>query len=76
MHAADISIEVFRARQIRRLAIPIEEQNAQNSITLSLDLMRLFDPRTKKDLEKETAFDRFLQGEEAAAARTDSGHHH
>jgi hypothetical protein len=32
--------------------------------------------KTKKDLEKEAAFDQFLQGDDAAATRTDSGHHH
>ena len=70
------AIEVFIARQIRRLAIPVKERHVQNPIPLSPDLMRLFNPRTKKDWEKETAFDRFLQAEETAAARTDSGHHH
>ncbi len=41
-----------------------------------LDQMKALNPKTKKDLEKEAAFDRFLQGDDAAAARTDSGHHH
>ena len=41
-----------------------------------LDRMKALNPKTKHDLEKEAAFDRFLQGDDAAAARTDSGHHH
>lgn len=41
-----------------------------------LDQMKALNPKTKKDLEEEAAFDRFLQGDDAAAARTDSGHHH
>ena len=32
--------------------------------------------KTKKDLEEEAAFGQFLQGDDAAAARTNSGHHH
>ena len=167
------AIEVFMARQIRRLAIPIEKRNAQNPIPLSTDVMneslahfadhcatchanngsgqtpigknlypkapdlRLADtqsmsdgeifwvihngirftgmaawgegdldkdlgswklvhfirhlpqltpeeldqmkelnPKTKKDLKEEAASGQFLQGGDAAAARTDSGHHH
>ena len=41
-----------------------------------LDQMKALNPKTKKDLEEEAAFDQFLQGDDAAAARTDSGHHH
>jgi mono/diheme cytochrome c family protein len=41
-----------------------------------LDQMKALNPKTKKDLEEEAAFDQFLQGDNAAAARTDSGHHH
>ena len=41
-----------------------------------LDQMKALNPKTKKDLEEETASDQFLQGDSAAAARTDSGHHH
>jgi len=41
-----------------------------------LDQMKALNPKTKKDLEEEAAFGRFLQGDDAAAARTDSGHHH
>jgi cytochrome c len=38
--------------------------------------MKALNPKTKKDLEEEAAFGQFLQGDDAAAARTDSGHHH
>ena len=41
-----------------------------------LDQMKELNPKTKKDLEEEAASDQFLQGGDAAAARTDSGHHH
>jgi mono/diheme cytochrome c family protein len=41
-----------------------------------LDQMKALNPKTKKDLEEEAAFSQFLQGDDAAAARTDSGHHH
>jgi mono/diheme cytochrome c family protein len=41
-----------------------------------LDRMKALNPKTKKDLEEEAAFGQFLQGDDAAAARTDSGHHH
>lgn len=41
-----------------------------------LDQMKALNPKTKKDLEEEAAFGQFLQGSDAAAARTDSGHHH
>lgn len=41
-----------------------------------LDQMKALNPKTKKDLEEEAAFDQFLQGDDAAAARADSGHHH
>jgi len=41
-----------------------------------LDQMKTLNPKTKKDLEEEAAFGQFLQGDDAAAARTDSGHHH
>ena len=41
-----------------------------------LDQMKSLNPKTKKDLEEEAAFGQFLQGNDAAAARTDSGHHH
>jgi hypothetical protein len=38
--------------------------------------MKALNPKTKKELEEESAFDQFLQGDDAAAARIDSGHHH
>ena len=41
-----------------------------------LDQMKALNPTTKKDLKEGAAFDQFLQGDDAAAARTDSGHHH
>jgi len=41
-----------------------------------LEQMKALNTKTKKDLEEEAAFDQFLQGDDAAAARTDSGHHH
>lgn len=41
-----------------------------------LDQMKGLNPKTKKELEEETAFDQFLQGDDAAAARTENGHHH
>ena len=41
-----------------------------------LNQMKALNPKTKKDLEEEAAFGQFLQGDDAAAARTDSGHHH
>ena len=41
-----------------------------------LNQMEALNPKTKKDLEEETASDQFLQGNGGTAARTDSGHHH
>jgi cytochrome c len=41
-----------------------------------LNQMKALNPKTKKDLEEETASDQFLQGNGGTAARTDSGHHH
>jgi len=41
-----------------------------------LDQMKALNPKTKKNLEEEAAFDQFLQGDDAAATQTDSGHHH
>ena len=41
-----------------------------------LDRMKTLNPKTRKDLEEEAAFGEFLQRNDAAAARTDSGHHH
>jgi mono/diheme cytochrome c family protein len=41
-----------------------------------LGQMQALNPKTKEDLEKEAAFGQSLQGDDAAAARIDSGHHH
>jgi cytochrome c len=41
-----------------------------------LDQMKALNPKTKKDLEEEAASGQFLQGDDAAAARIDRGHHH
>ena len=41
-----------------------------------LDRMKKLNPKTRKDLEEEAAFGEFLQGNDAAAAKTDRGHHH
>lgn len=41
-----------------------------------LDQMKGLNPKTKKELEEETAFDQFLQGDDTAAVRSESGHHH
>ena len=41
-----------------------------------LDRMKALNPRTKHDLEEEAAFGEFLQGNDAAAAKTGRGHHH
>ncbi len=38
--------------------------------------MKSLNPKTKKELEEEAAFDRFLQGEDAASAAVTDGHHH
>lgn len=42
-----------------------------------LDHMKSLNPKTKRQLEEEAAFDRFLQGDETAVPRqSDKGHHH
>lgn len=41
-----------------------------------LGRMKALNPKTKHDLEKEAAFGQSLQGNDAAAAQTDGGHHH
>ncbi len=41
-----------------------------------LGRMKALNPKTKHDLEEEAAFGEFLQGNDAAAAKTDRGHHH
>lgn len=40
-----------------------------------LEQMKALNPKTKKDLEAQTASDRLLQGNGPSATRTDSGHH-
>ena len=44
--------------------------------TDELDRMKKLNPTARKDLEEEAAFGGFLQGNDAAAAKTDRGHHH
>lgn len=44
--------------------------------TEELDQMKALNPKTKKDLEEEAAFDQFLQGNDSAAIQPESGHHH
>ena len=44
--------------------------------TEELDQMKALNPKTKKDLEEEAAFDQFLQGNDSAAIQLESGHHH
>ncbi len=41
-----------------------------------LGQMQTLNPKTKEDLEKEATFGQSQQGDDAAAARIDSGHHH
>ena len=41
-----------------------------------LGRMKALNPKTKHDLEEEAAFGELLQGNDAAAAKTDRGHHH
>ncbi len=41
-----------------------------------LDRMKVLNPKTKHDLEEEATFGELLQGNDAAAAKTDRGHHH
>jgi mono/diheme cytochrome c family protein len=41
-----------------------------------IDQMKALNPKTKKDIEEEAAFDQFLEGDTAAATRTESGHRH
>jgi mono/diheme cytochrome c family protein len=40
-----------------------------------LDEMKALNPRTSKEREEEAAFDKFLEGDDAAATKAD-GHHH
>ena len=41
-----------------------------------LDQMKSLNPKTRIDLEAEADFGEFLRGNDAAAAKTDRGHHH
>jgi hypothetical protein len=41
-----------------------------------LDQMKALNAKTKHDLEEEAALGQFLRGDDAAATRTDRGHHH
>ena len=41
-----------------------------------LDRMKALNPKTKHDLGEDAAFGELLQGNNAAAAKTDHGHHH
>ena len=41
-----------------------------------LERMKSLNPKTKRELEQEASFDKFLQGDDAAGAQTGSRHHH
>ena len=41
-----------------------------------LDEMKTLNPKTPREHQEEAAFDRFLEGDETAAATTGQGHHH
>jgi mono/diheme cytochrome c family protein len=41
-----------------------------------LERMKALNPKTQHELDEAAAFDKFLQGDDAAAAASDSGHHH
>lgn len=41
-----------------------------------LDRMRSLNPKTKRQLEEEAAFDKFLQGDDSAGSAAGAGHHH
>jgi mono/diheme cytochrome c family protein len=41
-----------------------------------LDQMKTFNPKSKKELKEGAPFGQFPEGDDAAAARTDGGHHH
>ena len=41
-----------------------------------LDEMKALNPKTPKDIQEEAAFDKFLQGDDSAAAKAAEGHHH
>jgi hypothetical protein len=38
--------------------------------------MKTLNPKTPKEIEEAAAFDKFLQGDDAAAAQAEKGHHH
>jgi mono/diheme cytochrome c family protein len=41
-----------------------------------LEHMKSLNPKTKHELEEEAAFEKFLQGDDAAGAQSGTGHHH
>ena len=41
-----------------------------------LEQMESLNPKTKRQVEEDASFDRFLQGDDAAASQAGSGHHH
>ncbi len=41
-----------------------------------LDQMKALNPKTRNDLKEHAALGQFLQGDDAAATESDSGHHH
>lgn len=41
-----------------------------------LDRMKSLNPKTKRQIEEEAAFDKFLQGDDTAGSAAGSGHHH
>ncbi len=41
-----------------------------------LEEMKTLNPKTKHELEEAAVFDKFLEGDDSAAVKTDSGHHH
>jgi len=41
-----------------------------------LDEMKTLNPKTPKEIQEEAAFDKFLQGDDTAAAKASEGHHH
>jgi len=41
-----------------------------------LDRMKSLNPKTKRELEEDASFDKFLQGDDAAGTQAGSGHHH
>lgn len=41
-----------------------------------LERMKSLNPKTKRELQEEASFDRFLEGDDAAAMQPAAGHHH